>query len=92
MFTVTQVKEFANTSLANYYQMFSESEDEFEDYVKENDASLFIIYMDPTDQTEKQNTYPLKFDGEATDVADYGYPFSLNDTEFKDWVRSVQEF
>ena len=46
-FMVTELKEFINTSLDNYYSM-ENSDSEFEDYTLLRNASLFIISMDST--------------------------------------------
>ena len=45
LFTVDEVKEFASTSLTNYYAMRDNANDEFEDYVIKNNAKLFVINL-----------------------------------------------
>ena len=49
-FTIGEVKEFAEISLNNYYQM-NQSAEEFENYDVTRNASLFILSLNPDDQT-----------------------------------------
>jgi len=51
LFKVDEVKEFITLSLDNYYEMF-DSSDEFEDYEKNENASLFMININSADQTD----------------------------------------
>ena len=47
------------------------SDSQFENYIKSYDATLFVIYLDPTKQTA--TTYDLKADKKADN---YGFPFN----------------
>ena len=42
-FKITEVRDFVVKSLDNYYEMFINKNNEFEDYTKSYDATLFPI-------------------------------------------------
>jgi hypothetical protein len=48
IFTISELREFMNDTLNNYYDMFDDEgeEVEFENYSKSRDASIFVLYMD----------------------------------------------
>ena len=55
-FTISDLKEFMTTCLNNYYSM-NNSNEEFENYnTKNNNATLWRINMDPTQQDSKKNS------------------------------------
>ena len=85
LFTVTELKDFVNVTLSNYYGM-TNSTSEFEDYTLQNDAQMFAVSMDPKQQNSTLLNLPNNPDGF------WGYPFNLTDIELKDWIRTVQEF
>ena len=67
-FTIDEVKDFAQLSLNNYYMMNDsvanpEASNQFENYLLRKNASLFVLALDPGNQTN--STYPLQFNRSA---------------------------
>jgi hypothetical protein len=85
LFTVSELKDFVNTTLVNYFGM-ENSTNEFEDYTLEHNATMFVVSQDP----KQQNSTLIHIHNEP-DIF-WGYPFNLSDTELKSWIRDVQEF
>ena len=84
LYTIDDMKEFANTSLTNYYDMLSHNQNEFEKYESRcgNEtcpAEEFIVTFDK----EHQNATSVNLTWNA-DNENYGGIFAIeNNTEFR---------
>jgi len=84
IFTVAELRTFVKTSLTNYYAMFGDDNDEFEQYIKHDDAAFFYITMDPGKQPSE--SIPLVPQGDS-----WPDPFDLDDADLKEWLSDKRE-